>query len=402
MALFKTPSDQPYYFNLHASPLNEDSFDKKLLGNTVVIGQSGTGKTVLLNFLLVMLQKYRHNPLGFNTVFFDKDRGAEIAIRAMGGGYLTVENGQPTGFNPFHALEPNEDNLQFLESFVRLLLEQDGQTISTSEDLSISHAVRAVMNMPREYRRLETLRQNMTEGLTREEKENSIVKRLAKWCEGGALAWVFDNDIDVLDFEKYTNFGIDGTAFLDNALIRTPISYYLLYRMEQIIDGRRFAFCMDEFWKWLLDGAFSGFAYDKQKTIRKQNGLGIYATQSPSDVIESPIAKAVIEQSATMVFLPNPKADRKDYIEGFKITETEFEIIRGMAEDSRMFLVKQGHRSTVCRLDLGGFNEELVVLSGSTDNLELMEQARMEAGEEPENWLPLFFEKRKQRQRKVR
>ena len=400
LALFKTPSEQPYYFNFHTSPLTENSFDKKMLGNTCVIGKSGTGKTVLLNFLMTMTQKYRFADVGFNTVFFDKDRGAEIAIRAIGGGYMTIANGEPTGFNPFYALEPNEDNIQFLETFVKLLLSEDGQKISTSDDLSVSHAVRAVMDMPRHLRRLETVRQNMTEGITREEKENSVNKRLAKWCEGGALAWVFDNDVDLLDFEKYTYFGIDGTDLLDNKAIRTPVSAYLLYRMEQIIDGRRFIYYMDEFWKWLGDEAFRGFSYNKQKTIRKQNGLGVFATQSPSDVLTSEIAKAIIEQSATMIYLPNPQADKEDYVGGFKVTEMEYEIIKGMAEDSRMFLVKQGHRSTICGLDLGGgFADELAVLSGSTDNLELLEQARSEAGDNPENWLPLFHEKRKSRNR---
>ena len=400
LALLKTPSEQPYYFNFHTSPLTENSFDKKLLGNTCIIGKSGTGKTVLLNFLLMMAQKYRFADVGFNTILFDKDRGAEIAIRAIGGGYMTVENGVPTGFNPFYALDANEDNVQFLEGFVKLLLNEDGQKITTSDDLSVSHAVRAVMDMPRHLRRLETVRQNMTEGVTREEKENSVVKRLAKWCEGGALAWVFDNDVDVLDFEKYANFGIDGTDLLDNKQVRTPVSAYLLYRMEQIIDGRRFIYSMDEFWKWLGDEAFSEFAYNKQKTIRKQNGLGIFATQSPSDVLTSDIAKAIIEQSATMIYLPNPQADKEDYVGGFKVTETEFEIIKGMAEDSRMFLVKQGHRSTVCRLDLGGgFDDELAILSGSTDNLELLEQARNEAGDDPKDWLPLFHQKRKSRNR---
>jgi type IV secretory pathway VirB4 component len=169
--------------------------------------------------------------------------------------------------------------------------------------------------------------------------------------------------------------------------------------MEQVIDGRRFIYWMDEFWKWLGDDAFSEFAFNKQKTIRKQNGLGVFATQSPSDVLKSPIAKAIIEQSATMIFLPNPTADEKDYVEGFKTTKMEYEFIRSLAEDSRCFVVKQGHRSTVCRLDLGGgrFDDELAVLSGSTDNLELLESALDEVGYDPKDWLPLFHEKRKHR-----
>ncbi|MEZ5701900.1 MAG: hypothetical protein R3E42_07955 [Burkholderiaceae bacterium] len=63
----------------------------------MVIGKSGTGKTALINFLLAQVQKIEPEPTVF---FFDKDRGAEIFIRACGGRYFTLEKGRPTGFNP--------------------------------------------------------------------------------------------------------------------------------------------------------------------------------------------------------------------------------------------------------------------------------------------------------------
>ena len=41
--------------------------------------------------------------------------------------------------------------------------------------------------------------------------------------------------------------------------------------------------------------AVADFAKQKQKTIRKQNGLGIFDTQSPSDVLRHPIGRTMIE-----------------------------------------------------------------------------------------------------------
>jgi len=147
---------------------------------------------------------------------------------------------------------------------------------------------------------------------------------------------------------------------------------------------------MDEFWKWLLDDYFSDFAFNKQKTIRKQNGLGVFATQSPSDVLKSTVSRAIIEQCATDIYLPNPKADRAEYVEGFKLSETEFDIVSNLGEDSRMFLVKQGHNSAIASLDLRGFDDELVVLSGSLDNLALLDEIMADVGDDPETWLPLL------------
>lgn len=208
---------------------------------------------------------------------------------------------------------------------------------------------------------------------------------------GRELAWVFDNETDTLDFNTHPNFGIDGTEFLDNRSIRSPIAFYLLHRLEEVIDGRRMFFIMDEFWKWLLDEAFSDFAFNKLKTIRKQNGFGVFATQSPSDVLTSPIAKAVIEQSATQIFLPNPKASREDYVDGFKVSDVEFEIIRALPEDSRTMLIKQGTTSVLCLMDLGPIGWSLKVLSGSTDAIHFAENLRSTVGESPTAWLPYFL-----------
>jgi type IV secretion/conjugal transfer VirB4 family ATPase len=404
ITLLKTPSGQPFYFNFHASREDEDVFDKMLLGNTRIIGQSGAGKTVLMGFLYAQIQKYKvRSPTGFSTIFFDKDRGAEILIRAMGGKYLALENGRPSGFNPFQ-MEPSEKNILFLEQLVIWLATRNGQRVTTVDELRISKAVRTVMKMPRELRGLTTVTQNMTEGTEKEERENSVVKRLRRWCRGEPLGWVIDCENDVLDLNENSNYGIDGTEFLDNSEICTPISMYLLHRMDEVIDGRRFVYFMDEFWKWLLDEAFSEFAFNKQKTIRKQNGLGVFATQSPADVLRSPISRAIIEQCATEVYLPNPRANYHDYVADaggekgdFGCTESEYEIIKSFAEDSRMFLVKQGQNSAVARLDLAGFNDELAIISGSTDNIELLHQVMADVGGNPEDWLPVFQERRKAR-----
>lgn len=405
VTLFKTPSGQPLYFNYHYSKGDEDSYDKKLLGNTRVIGQSGSGKTVLLNFLLCQSQKYKAtSEVGFTTVFFDKDRGAELLIRAIGGKYLSVKNGQPTGFNPFQ-MDPSEDNILFLEHLVRVLVTTETTGLTTIDEQRISHAVRTVMRMPREIRRLSIVLQNITEGATREERENSVARRLEKWCaddgqgKRGVFAWVLDNPNDQINFETHANYGFDGTDFLDNKDVRTPISMYLLHRMNTAIDGRRFIYFMDEAWKWVDDEAFADFAGDKQLTIRKQNGLGVFSTQMPSSLLKSKIASAMVQQCATEIYLPNPKADFHEYTEGFKLTPTEFQLIKELGEESRTFLIKQGHQSMLGKLDMGGglFDDELAILSGSTDNLELLDDAIRDVGENPSDWIPLFQKRRKAR-----
>lgn len=62
---------------------------------------------------------------------------------------------------------------------------------------------------------------------------------------------------------------------MENEDVRGPITEILLYLIETQVmkDKRRTIIVMDEFWKYLSDPATAQFAFDKLKTIRKQNGI---------------------------------------------------------------------------------------------------------------------------------
>jgi type IV secretion system protein VirB4 len=390
----QSTNGQPYYFNFHATHPAENSLGEKAIANTMVIGKSGTGKTALINFLLSQAQRFDPVPTIF---FFDKDRGAEIFVRACGGNYLALENGQPTGFNPFHC-ERTEANVQFLADLIKVLA---GKSIySSREEEDIFRAVENMLDTPMRLRNMTNFQKSLPNL-----GDDGLFIRMRKWTAGNSLGWVFDNPVDTIDLEKASIIGFDYTDIIDNPEVRVPVINYLLHRLEALIDGRPLIYVMDEFWK-ILDGkgGLKEFAKNKQKTIRKQNGLGIFATQSPEDALASDIAAALIEQTATMILLPNPNASREDYVNGLKLTEAEYQVVVSLDERSRCFLVKQGHASSVCQLNLRGMDDALAVISASTDNIEIMHQVlgSRAAAEgidvqalRPEQWLEHFYRHRK-------
>lgn len=394
VATLQAANAQPFHFNFHATHPGENSVGEKAIGNTLVIGKSGTGKTALINFLLSQVQKLRPEPTIF---FFDKDRGAEIFVRACGGRYMALESGEPTGFNPLQC-DVTETNVQFLCGLVKQLAGKG--VYSAREDDDIHRAVVAVMDAPLHLRSMSNLRKSLPDT-----GDDGLFARLRKWTSSGSLGWVFDNPRDTIDIANANVIGFDYTDILENDEVRAPVVGYLIHRLNELIDGRPIIYVMDEFWK-ILDGggALKDFAKNKQKTIRKQNGLGIFATQSPEDALRSDIAAALIEQAATLVLLPNPNASQKDYVDGLKLTESEFKVVKSLDERSRWFLVKQGHASTVCRADLRGLDDALSVLSASTDNVEIMHRVLEEEARRlrvspdalaPEQWLEAFYGQRK-------
>jgi len=377
VALLKTASGSPYYFNFHYGDL----------GNTFVCGPSGAGKTVLLNFMLSQIEK--HDP---HMVFFDKDRGADLYVRAGGGAYFPLKNGVPTGCAPLKALDLTPENKVFLARWVGKLVESGSRELTVTELRDIAAAIDGLEDLPVERRTIGALRTFLDNT-----NPEGIAARLRRWERGGPLGWVFDNVTEDIGFGGFGGklIGYDMTDFLDNEEIRTPLMAYLFHRVEQLIDGRRIIIVIDEFWKALQDEGFRDLAQNKLKTIRKQNGLMLFATQSPRDAIISPIAHTIIEQCPTQIFLPNSRGSHTDYVDGFKLTEREYELIaRELSVESRRFVLKQGHNSVVAELDLNGFDDELAVLSGRTANVELADAIRTEVGDDVKDWLPVFQQRR--------
>lgn len=402
VAMFQTTSGAPYYFNFHKGEEGSDAKraakldpNHKDLANTIVIGKTGTGKTVLEMFLLAQTQKFATFPekhfgvKKLTCVMFDKDLGGAVAVRAMGGRYYPIKNGLPSGWNPFQ-LPPTPTNATFLEKLIKQLVKHPSYPFTPRQDREIATAVSGVLAAPVGLRRIAAVLEFLDPT-----DDNGIHARLSKWCGNGSLAWLFDNAVDTLDVENCNIVGFDVTEFLENPETRTPTMMYLMHRIEALFDGRRVPIFMDEFSRLLDDEAFTDFGKNKLVTIRKQDGFLVMFLQDPAQALASPIAFAIINQTATKIFLPNPTADREAYVDGFKLTEREFEIVRSLGEKSRRFLIKTGQNSVVAELNLRGFDDELAVLSGNTATSLLAERLVAERGEDPAQWLPEFHRIRK-------
>ncbi|MCK0127546.1 VirB4 family type IV secretion/conjugal transfer ATPase [Erythrobacter sp. F6033] len=370
VTLFETTAAGPYFFNWHQQDL----------GNFTVIGPSGSGKTVVLNFLLA--QARRFNP---RIIFFDKDRGAELFLRAIGGTYDRLTPEARSGLNPLQ-LEDNATNRQFLIEWLTLLAGE----VSSAELDQIRDAIETNFKQPIEQRRLRFLVE-LFRGETRPHPDD-LYSRMRPWWGDGERAWLFDNAKDKTDLSAET-VGFDMTAILDDPQARTPAMFYFFHRVEQRLDGDPAIIVIDEGWKALDDEVFVRRIKDWEKTIRKRNGLVGFATQSAQDALESQIASSIIEQAATQIFMINPKARAEDYINGFGLSRHEFELVKTLPDTSHCFLIKHGRESVVARLDLSGESDLLTILSGREKTVRLFDELVSRTGPDPANWLHVLLEK---------
>lgn len=370
ITLLETTAAGPYFFNFH---LND-------LGNFTVIGPSGSGKTVVLNFLLAQSRKHRPR-----IVFFDKDRGAELFIRAIGGRYDRLRPGSPSGINPLQ-LDDTPSNRQFLIEWLTLL----AGSLSPGEAELVRDALEANFAQVRPHRRL----RYFVELLRGHERPHpaDLFARLRPWWGDGERAWLFDNELDETDMGADT-VGFDMTSILDDPAVRTPALLYFFHRVEERLDGTPAIIVVDEGWKALDDEVFVRRIKDWEKTIRKRNGIVGFATQSAQDALESKIASAIIEQAATQIFMINPKARSEDYIDGFGLTSHEYDLVRTLPDSSHCFLIKRGNESVVVRLNLSGEKDLLTILSGREETVRLLDEILATGGGAPDDWINAVLER---------
>lgn len=386
VTMLKTPNGSPYYLNFHQSGgKNKDDFGEAFLANSLILGQSGGGKTVFMNFTFNQMLKYAdystfpndvpQEKRKFTAVYLDKDKGALGNILCAGGRYISIENGKSTGFNPF-MVESTQENLRALKSLMTLCVTRKGEILNTKEEKKLSDAVDFIMTQfePQERKfPISLLLENLTEDVN---DSNSLKSRLLAFKKGKQFGWVFDNENDILDFPDSINvFGIDGTEFLDDGDVNGILSYFILWRVMNLADGRRLCIDIDEAWKWLENEVVANEVKNKFKTIRKQNGFLRLATQSVEDFLKLPIAKTIIEQSATKIFLPNPQAKQEDYVNGLNLSFDEYEIIRDFQPANRELLVKRQDESVIAKLDLSSLGKEnLMILSTASAYIDTIEK----------------------------
>ncbi|GAN80603.1 type IV secretion system protein VirB4 [Acidocella aminolytica 101 = DSM 11237] len=363
---------------------------------TIIFGPIGSGKTALLMFLLAMFEQAMvphadaegpsPRPNG-SVVFFDKDRGGELLVRATAGTYLELRRGEASGLAPLRGLKDTEADRDFLRGWLIALVQSDGKGgLAPDEEKRLERAIARQLSMPEELRSLAGLREFL--GHT---DPMGLGPRLEKWCRGNALGWAFDGERDDVSLDGAIT-GVDMTQLLEHDEVCAPAGAYLLYRVTQILDGRRVVLSIDEFRFYLKNPQFAAVVDNLLLTVRKSNGAVFLALQMPEHILESPLGPSIVAQCQTKIMFPSPTADRAVYIDGLKCTEGEYRAVREyMVVGKRRFLLKREKASVICEFDLSAMRDYVAILSGRANTVRFAEKLRRRLGDVPEQWLPEFL-----------
>jgi type IV secretion system protein TrbE len=320
LAVLETENSTPYFLNLHNGEV----------AHTLILGMTGSGKSYFCNFLLQNAQKYA--PL---TFIFDIGGSFQSLTTIFGGSYLNV--GQDTRdftINPF-SLAPTKENLQFLFSFFRVLIEGTEQRyrLDFKEERKLWDAIERVYVLEPGQRTISSFANIIGE----------LKERLHRWTVGGQYGFVFDNPEDTLSFSRFQAFNFAGWG--DAPEVLEPLLFYVLHRASnEIANPQKLAtfkmFLLDEAWLFIKNETIRTYIVQAQKTWRKHNAAMILATQSIKELEESGMLQIVSESCPTKIFLANPEMDRDLYREAFHLNDTELELIASLVPPGQMIIRK--------------------------------------------------------------
>jgi type IV secretion system protein VirB4 len=307
LAVFETEQQTPYFWNLHVDDV----------GHTLVTGATGAGKSFLMNFLVTHAQKY--DPI---TTIFDLGGSYQKLTRLLGGSTWRIGlSHRDFTINPF-CLDPTPEQVHFLFSFVRVLLQSSGQyRLSMTDDRDLYEAIENLYALDPPQRRLMTLANTLPRGLA---------QHLHRWVQGGPYAGLFDNPEDTLTLQQLQCFDFEG---LDRyPLLLAPLLFYVLHRASAALQAsadphRLKLFVLDEAWRFAEEPTLKAYLIEALKTWRKHNGAVLLATQSSEDLERSDLLRTVVDSCPTKFFLANPAMDLERARTLFHLNDTEASLI---------------------------------------------------------------------------
>ncbi|MCM2337369.1 MAG: conjugal transfer protein TrbE [Hydrogenophaga sp.] len=314
------------------------------VGNTLLVGPIGMGKSVLLATLALQFRRYP----GSRILAFDMGRSIRATVLGLGGDHYDLgtdpEDGGAIAFQPLARID-REGYRAWAAEWIEGRLLQEGVAVGPPEKDAVWSALNSLASAPVEQR-------TMT-GLSVLLQSNALRQALAPYVLGGAHGRLLDADADRFGTADVQGFEMEELMPSKAAVM--AVLGYLFARFGERFDGAPTLLILDEAWLFLDDPVFAARIRQWLKTLRKKNVSVIFATQSLADIKDSAIAPAIIESCASRIFLPNSQATEPQIrviYEGFGLNSRQIDIV-ATAQPKRDYYYQSRLGNRVFELGLG-------------------------------------------------
>jgi type IV secretion system protein TrbE len=328
-----TDGATPFRFNLHDSDV----------GHTLVLGRTGSGKSVLLAMIAAQFRRYPDA----QVFVFDVGYSMWTLAKAAGATHYDLAAGRPDSlrFQPLAQLDRPSERAWAVE-WLETLLALQGVSVTSVIRAKLERAIELIaVNDP--------AHRTLTE-LTAQLQNATLSSAIRPYAVGGNYGQLLDAASDDLQEGRFQVFEMKHLLALDDK-VAIPVLLYLFHRLEQRLDGSPTLIEIDEAWMALMHSLFGARINQWLLTLRKQNAAVVLATQSPSQLAQLSNRHTVVDSCPTRIYLPNPDAAtpaQESLYRDLGLNDREIAIIQG-ATAKRHYYVKSSAGSRLFELGLG-------------------------------------------------
>lgn len=349
-AIGKLITNELYFLNLNGP--------KDDVGHTVIVGATGSGKSILLAFLASQWARYPDS----RVILFDKDMSFRNLCERTGGAvYIPTAEGSRLSFMPLSRMmtKPSQA-VNWLETVII------SSNITLTPDIS-----EELMAVCREWdESLPPTVERFTQRLRGYNPMSPALPALQKILDDSDLSKLFGGERDEFNkdsFRRKTMIEMGPLMNLGNEAV-LPALQFMFDRMDELFDAdpKPSLLILDEAWKFLSHPVFRRKIKEWLKTLRKKNVFVIFALQNISDIDDF---EEFLTSCHTEIFLPNSTVREggseaiKELYRKMGCSDDEITVI-GNAERKSEYFIKQEEGSALVRFDLDGYQLERIARDG--------------------------------------
>ena len=351
---FKTITNTPYFFNFHDGDQ----------GHCLFFGKKSSGKTVLLNFVLAQSRRFKAK-----IYYFDFNNKARNFIKMLGGFYYDLSYSNPEEEHCLKmnilALNTNPNFRKFLNEFFYSIIYQYKSEIPEIELQNIAKIVDKIL-----INKCEKLSEAIK--LFNNEETKKIYEILSFWEESGL--------VKILDYDREINWsdriiGFDLTEYSDKEFIVVPILFYMLYKIEDMLNGEIPSIIVFKNSKQLLNNEiFTDKIVHLLDRLRIKNCVAIFCFDVEDYDNDVKKLLSLVSQKVSSKFILSDFNVNEDLKDILKLDDNELRMINYFKDNDRKFLLKFGNNSMVANFDLSNNKPLTKLLSSSFEDIAIVEE----------------------------
>ncbi len=338
-------------------------FDKrsedKTNANTLILGNSGQGKSYLLKLILTNLRESRKNIIcldpemeyvdltkNLGGCFIDLMSGEYIinALEPKSWGDETADDDAPRAFKSKTKLS---QHISFLRDFFRSYKDFTGREIDTIELLLIKLYDKFGISDDTEWSKLKAtdypilsdfyeLVEAEYKAFNPKEKSLYTAENLQNICLGlhsickGAESKFFDGYTNITD-SSFVTFGVKGLLQASKNIRNALLFNVLAYMSEQLLSRGNTVASIDEFYLFLTNLTAVEYIRNFMKRVRKKESSVILASQNIEDFLVENVRELTkpLFSIPTHIFLFYPGTiEKKIYTDTLQVEDSEFGLIQ--------------------------------------------------------------------------